>query len=130
MKKKIFIVILLVWVALSLSFTARELFRKGQIKVYKKLFSLSLDDKRSLVTGEKLYAFIKFINENLPEGESFKIVGLDEVSHDKKRALYYLYPHLEDEKAGFILVFDSIYTDEGSDVFAKFDDTNYILKKR
>jgi hypothetical protein len=122
----------MVWVALWLSFIARELFRKGYIHDYTVLLSRhSLEEKRSYVYGDDFYKFLIFCKNNLPEGSSFGLAGVREDSIDIRRASYYLYPNLSLNDGDFILVYNSRSLErEGYHLFASLDGNNYILKKR
>ena len=131
MKKKILVAIFVAWVVLWLSFTARELFRKGHLYDYAELATRSLEGKRSYVSEDRFYEFLVFCNARLPESASYRLLGVDPVSHAQRRASYYLYPHLEEGGAGFVLVYDEpAAPKEGYEVFAILDDTRYILKER
>ena len=108
----------------------REIFIKNNLREYKVLISRSFEGKRSYVTGDSLYEFLVFCNDKLPEGAAYKWTKTDKPDHARRRATYYLYPHLESEDAEFVLVFDDLFsarTDYG--IFSKLDDTRYILKK-
>jgi len=112
MKNNIFKIALLVWIVLWAWFIVRDLFVKDNIETYKVLITRDLDGKRSYVTGDKLYEFLKFCRNNMPDGSSYKTVGLEEGSIEKRRAVYYLYPNLESSEPEYIL-----------------DAQKYILKK-
>jgi len=107
MKRKIFFLAFIVWVILWISFTARELFLKGQLTDYKTLLSLSLEGKHAHVTGLELYEIITRANRQLAPGGSYKLSGVKDNSLDKRRAVYYLYPHIEKEKPDLVLFYDS-----------------------
>lgn len=112
MKNNIFKIALLVWIVLWAWFIVRELFVKDGIETYKALLDRDLEGKRSYITGDRLYEFLNFCKKNMPEGSSYKMVGLEDGSIDKRRAVYYLYPDLESNEAGYVL-----------------DAQKYILKK-
>ncbi len=126
-----FAVIFAVWIALWASFIMRELFRKGYFHDYKALLSRGLEGKQSYVTGDRFYEFLTFCNANLPKGATFNFVGVEEGSIDIRRAVYYLYPRLENADPEFILVYDaSDARKAGYERYLKLDDRRYILKKR
>ena len=112
MKNNIFKIAFAVWVVLWAWFLVRELFVKDNIDTYRALLQRPLEGKRSYVTGDRLYEFLMSCKSEMPEGASYKIVGLEDGSIEKRRAVYYLYPHLESNGAGYIL-----------------DAQKYILKK-
>lgn len=129
MKNKIFKLIFTVWVIIWIFLLIRETFVKGSIREYDALLHRSLEGKRAYVTGGRLYEFLDFCNTNLPEGAKYMFLGLEKDSHDKRRAAYYLYPHLEAEEAEFLLVFNEpILSRAGYEIISKLDDTRYILK--
>lgn len=131
MKYKILKIVFVIWIILWIAFTVRELFRKGYFWDYKILVSRSLDGKRSYVTGDKLYGFLTFSNNVLPGGASYGWIGVEDGSIDKRRATYYLYPHLEKDNPDFILVYAEAHLSrEGYGLFAKLDETRYILKRK
>jgi hypothetical protein len=103
MKNKILTAILIAWVVIWISFTARELFAKGGLNDYRRLLSRSLEGKRSYVTGDRFYEFLVFCNEHLPNGASYELAGIEEGSHDQRRAAYYLYPHMKKKDAEYLL---------------------------
>jgi hypothetical protein len=130
MKKNILKILFLIWVIMWASFTVRELVGKGQLKEYKTLAKLSLEGKYAHITGKELYELIALANNTLPEGSSYKLIGLEEGSIEKRRAAYYLYPAIEKEDAGYILIYNTPgFSAEGYDEFKKLDDSRSILKK-
>lgn len=129
--KKIIYIIAAIWTALWIGFTARELFVKNNLRDYKELLSRSLEGKRSYVTGERLYEFLEFCREKLPEGAAFRLAGVNKASIDRVRSIYYLYPHSERSDAEYILVYDySGASGPGRSIFARLDDKRYILQER
>ncbi len=131
MKDRILKISFAVWIILWAFFTARELFMKGALRDYKILLSRSLDGKRAYVTGDRLYEFLVFSNEKLPPTASYRLVGLEEGSIDKRRSTYYLYPHLEKPVADFVLIYDAFgISKSGYETFCELDTTRYILRKK
>jgi hypothetical protein len=131
MKYKIFVLVFLIWVVLWISFLTRDIFVKGGLRDYKVLAHRSLEGKRAYVTGDSLYEFLVFCNDKLPERAAYRWVKTDKADHARRRATYYLYPHLESEEADFILVFNEPFSIRpGYEIFYKLDDTRYILKKQ
>lgn len=112
MKNDIFKIAFGVWVILWAWFLVRELFVKDNLDIYRALLQRSLEGKRSYVTGDRLYEFLMSCRNRMPEGSTYKIVGLEEGSLDRRRAAYYLYPDLESNEPAYIL-----------------DTEKYILKK-
>ena len=130
MKRTIFGIAFGIWVTLWVLFIARELFRKGYYYDYKVLSSRSLEGKRSYVTGDRLYEFLIFSKDQLPYHSSFGLVGVKEDSIDRRRASYYLYPHMERDDPEFLLVYEAIMANRaGYTRFAELDSERYILRK-
>lgn len=131
MKRRLMLLFLIVWVILWASFNIRELFMKGNIHDYKVLLSKNIDDKRSYVTGDRFYEFLKFCNTVLPDSAEYRWVKTCKDELDRRRSTYYLYPHLESEDARFVLVYDDAYMpDQAYEVFAVLDNARYILKMK
>ena len=95
----------LTWVMLWAFFTVRELAVKGAIKEYRALLPMSLEDKHSYMTGKRLYDFVSFCRDLLPEGARYRLEGVTDGSIEKVRAVYYLYPLVESDKPEYILAF-------------------------
>lgn len=123
--KRIFAALFAAWVILWLMFGARELFFKGQARDYAELFRRSLEGKRAHVTGERLYRFLAFAKEVVPEGASYELIGLEDGSLDKRRATYYLYPRAEKKDADFVLAYNRDATRRG-----KYDEIGSISPSR
>ena len=127
---KILKIVFLVWVALWLSFVARELFRKGYIHDYRELLIRDLDGKRSYVAGDRFYEFILFSKSELPQDATFDMIGVKEGSIDKRRAVYYIYPAMKSDDPDYILVYDTAgFAKSGYNITARLDDSRYILKR-
>ncbi len=120
-----------IWIIIWVSLNVREIIFKGNLRDYKVLAHRSLEGKRAYVTGDKLYEFLVFCKDKLPEGAAYRWTETDKPDHARRRATYYLYPHLESEDAEFVLVFDEPFSvRSGYNTYSKLDDTRYILKKR
>ena len=130
MKSRILKIAFLVWIALWISFIARELFAKGNIRDYRVLLSRSLEGKRYYVVGDKLYEFIAFCKKTVPIGSAYHLIGIEDGAVDKIRAIYYLYPNVKRDEPEYIFVYDKPAVKKaGYSLFAKLDDNRYILKK-
>jgi hypothetical protein len=131
MKNKIFRLILAVWVIIWVFFTMREIFIKANLRDYKVLLQRSLEGKKAYVTGDKFYQFLTFCNNKLPDGAGYMWVRMDKEDLDRRRASYYLYPHLEREDAEFVLIYgEPNVVKNDYEIFNKLDETRYILKKK
>lgn len=131
MKNKIFRLVFILWVIIWVFFTLREIFVKGNLRDYKILLCRSLEGKRAYVTGDRFYEFIRFCNDKLPGRATYRWVKTDKPDLSRRRATYYLYPHLEAEDAQFLLVYDEHDVPKDSyEAFTTLDDGRYMLKKR
>jgi hypothetical protein len=130
MKYTILKITLAVWVGIWLFFVARELVIKDNLRDYKALIGKSLEDKHAYITGERLYAFLKLCKANLPPRATYRLVGVEEGSIEKRRAVYYLYPLLEGGDPEFILVYGAPGVGkDGYMMFAEISGSGYIMKK-
>jgi hypothetical protein len=119
-----------IWVIVWIFFISRELFIKGNLNDYRILLSRPLEGKRSYVTGDRLYEFLTFCRDRTPQGATYAFAGVADGSIEKRRAVYYLYPRLENSKPDFIFVYDRAGMGEnGCAGFAALDESRYILKK-
>jgi hypothetical protein len=134
MKKKYLILFLILWAGLWIFLIARNLFIKGIPRSYKMLLSRSFEGKRSYVAGDSLYEFLNFCNDNMPEGAGYKLLGVDDESIERRRAVYYLYPHLEGKDLDFILVYNKPKADtaelKGYYLYRSLDEDRYMMKKK
>ena len=132
MKSIILKLILAIWLIIWALFLVRELFIKGHIREYKTLWSRSIEDKRAYVTGDKFYEFLAFCKKSIPESAAYDLMMKSDVDTiQERRAVYYLYPDLKAGNPEFILVYDQPdITKAGYEIFAKFDNSSYILKKK
>lgn len=130
MKYKILKIVFAVWVVLWLVFIARELFIKDNLSDYRALALRTLEEKHAYVTGERLYGFLTFCKENLPPRVTYRFDGVDPVSIEKRRAVYYLYPLLESNEADYVLVYGSAAAEkDGYLTVAGMGGSGYIIKK-
>ena len=119
-----------VWIGLWLLFVARELLVKNNLRDYKSLMTRSLDEKHAYVTGEDFYRFLMFCKANLPSGATYSLMGIEEGSIDRPRAVYYLYPFLEKSEADFVLSYGNRAPEmDGHMIFAGISGSGYIMKK-
>jgi hypothetical protein len=103
MKQTIIKILFIVWIALWFGFFARELFVKNNIRDYKALFGKTLEGKHAYVTGDALYGFLTYCKTKMPEGSSYKIVGMDDGALESRKAVYYLYPNVRSADPDFII---------------------------
>lgn len=128
MKQKTLTILFAVWVALWAFLIGRELLFKKNVLEYKALSGMSLDEKHSYVTGDRLYGFIGFCKSRLPGTATYALEGVEEGSIERRRAVYYLYPLTESENADYVLVYGDANSDKpGYLKFAVADGTGCIL---
>jgi len=124
-----FVVWLIVWVL----FLVRPYFIKQQGQEYARLLISNPEQKRALVVGPKLYAFIQFCNAALPDGSDYQIEGIKHDHLDYRRAVYYLYPHIKNSQTppSFLIVYQLPgFAKEGYALYRAFDERCFILRKK
>lgn len=130
-KNMLFMILFAAWVALWAFFMARGVFLKGGLDDYRCLLRQSVEGKRSYTAGARLYEFLVFCNGRLPAGASYELAGIEDQSHDQRRASYYLYPHVEKKGSDYKLVYGlADAAQDGCEVFARLDADRYILKRK
>ena len=128
--KKIFLVLFLVWIALWVNFTIRDLTKKKYFKEYRTLLSHDTEGKASYAYGDRFFEFLKFCDNSLPDRAAYDLAGIEYLELDYRRAIYYLYPHTREESAPYILVFDKPgYIQDGYIPFKELDSSRFILKR-
>lgn len=113
--KRIFKLILAIWVALWAFFLIRA-DKPGQYRALFDLYSLKSEAKMRYVTGEKLYDFLLSCRGSMPEGATYELSGFKKFSIDEVRARYLLWPF----KAG----------ESEADFGIICGEKGYLLKKR
>lgn len=131
MNKKIVIrIILAAWVIIWVIFLIRPYFKKGLLNEYASLLKLSTEEKRAHVTGEELYAFMKFYKDSIKEPSTYKMVGIEDYSIEHRRLRYYLYPFIEKENPEYLFVYKTKgFSRQGYRIFNRVDAETYILRK-
>ncbi len=123
-------IILAAWVIIWAIFLIRPFFKKDLMRDYSNLSRLSIEGKRAYVTGPKLYEFIRVCNQSMPALSSYEVIGIEKKSLEHRRVRYYLYPNVEKEDPGFILVYGTRnYEREGYKIFKILDLDRYILRR-
>lgn len=129
-RKTIFLAFFLAWVVLWVNFTVRDLTKKKYFKEYRTLLSRDAAGRASYAYDDRLYEFLKFCDSALPEGASYDLGGVEGLTIEWRRAIYYLYPRLNEKDADYILVFDNPgYARQGYAVFKELDKSRFILKR-
>lgn len=86
--------------------------------------------KASYTYGDRLFEFLRFCNNALPDNASYDLAGVEDLSLDSRHAVYYLYPHLKEKDAQYILVFDKPgYAKDGYIPFRELDPSRFMLKR-
>ena len=130
-KKYIFSIAVIAWFVLWVNFLARDLFFKGELKEYVSLFKASRYGKYQIVYGKSLFEFLTFVKESVPENSEYALSGIEPLSLEWRRAIYYLYPMMASDRAEYILVFEKpSYTVSGYELLRKLDDGRFILKRK
>lgn len=129
-KKLVVRIILAAWIIIWVIFLIRPYFKKGLLNEYSSLLKLSTEEKRAHVTGEELYAFMKFCKNSIGAAATYQAVGIESYSIEHRRLRYYLYPFIEREDPEYIFVYKTKdFTRQGYKVFKRMDAGTYILRK-
>jgi len=129
-KKLVVRIILAAWIIVWVIFLIRPYFKKGLLNEYGSLIRLSTEEKRAHVTGEELYAFIKFCKDSVKGPATYKAIGIEGYSIEHRRLRYYLYPFIEKEDPEYIFVYKTKgFALQGYRVFNRMDAGTYILRK-
>ena len=73
---------------------------------------------------------LKFAKNNIPENASYKFSGVNELSIQGRRGVYYKYPALKKENPEYIIVYDKPgFKKDGFRIFQKLDNGRFLLKK-
>ena len=128
--KILFISLFAVWIVIWLNFFIRDLTKGKYLKEYKALLSRDATGKASYTYGDRLFEFLKFCENTLPDNAGYNLAGVDESSIDFRRVIYYLYPHFKEDAAQYMLVFDKPgYSKDGYMLFKELDSSSFILKR-
>ena len=106
MNKKISHILAAIWIILWINFIARDLFKRGDLRDYGALVKRNDEGKHAYTYGEQFYRFLKFVKREIPENESYKPVGVENLSLAHRRAVYFLYPALEKENPDYVAYYD------------------------
>ena len=91
------------WVVMWVIFTIRPILKNSLISEYSQLFGKPLDERRAIVYGKGLCAFLKSAKDAMPVGATYAIEGFEEGSVDIVRAEYYLYPCVQSKYPQYVL---------------------------
>ena len=128
--KKLALIAIIAWIVIWVNFITRDLFVKGHFKEYKTLALQNSRGKASFTYGKRLFDFLNFFKENLPQSAEYDFAGINELSLAGRRAIYYLYPHTKKRNAEYLLVFEKPgFERNGFKLFKKLDGSRFILKR-
>ncbi|MBL7158812.1 MAG: hypothetical protein ISS91_04825 [Candidatus Omnitrophica bacterium] len=120
-----------VWFVLWVNFLVRDLFTKGQLAEHVEFLKASRHGKYEIVYGKRFFEFLTFVNESIPRGSDYNFRGVEPLSLEWRRGVYYLYPLMMSEDAEYLLVFEKPgYSMNGYKLFRKFDNGRFILKRK
>ena len=109
---------------------ARDLIKKGHFGDYKILAFRNIPGKRSYDYGDNLFEFLEFCKTALPESANYDFAGVEKLSLEDRRAVYYLYPHIKKGKADFLLIYNKpAFKKEGYRLYKKLDNFRFILER-
>jgi hypothetical protein len=129
-KKLIIRIILAAWIIIWVIFLIRPYFKKGILSEYTSLLKLSTEEKRAHITGEELYAFMKFCKDSVKEPATYRMIGIEDYSIEHRRLRYYLYPFIEKEDPEYLFVYKTKgFSRQGYRMFKRVDAETYILRK-
>ncbi|MCQ9207337.1 MAG: hypothetical protein NG740_05640 [Omnitrophica bacterium] len=106
MNKKIFHILLTIWIILWINFIVRDLLKRGDLQDYRALVTKDAEGKHAHTYGEQFYKFLKFIKREIRENKSYKLVGVENLSLAHRRAVYFLYPALEKESPDYVAYYN------------------------
>ncbi len=102
----VFTALLAVWIALWVNFIFRDLFRKGRLHDYIEAYKRNAEGKYSYVYGDRFFEFLEFSKKSMPPGSTYTFEGVEDLSIDHRRGVYYLYPNVYDKNdPDYILIF-------------------------
>ena len=96
-----------VWVVMWVIFTIRPILKNSLISEYSQLFGRSLEDRRAIVYGKELCAFLRSAKDVMPQGATYAIEGFEDGSVDIVRAEYYLYPCVQSKDPQYVLTLNN-----------------------
>lgn len=129
--KKLFRVVIFIWLALWINFIARDLYKKGELHNYEALLGRDAEGKRAYTYGDHFYDFLEFAKKHLPAGASYKFEGVENLSLDYRRGVYFMYPCIEGDTSRYILVYKGKkYISPKFRPYAVLDSQRFILKRK
>jgi len=130
----LFIFVSLIWFLIGVFYLCSEINR--DYRDYSYLISLSLEDKRAVISGGDFYRFLMFCDKTIPKGSDIKWVFpeggfLGNSEYHFFKAYYYLYPRNYRENAGYIIVYgkEAYNAPSGFKLFEEFRKDEYILSR-
>ena len=129
-REKIFFIFFIAWVVIWFNFFLRDMTKGKYFKEYSILLSRNDIGKKSWTYGDRLFEFLEFCEKSLPQKAGYDLVGVEYLSIDYRRAVYFLYPHFREDRAEYVLVFDKPgYKQDDYILFKELDPSRFILKR-
>ena len=124
--------IFFLWIGIWGLFWARPLIiGKSEFAKNVRLLRLGFEERREEVYGRDLYHFLTFCKSQLPPGSRYRLVGLESLSLDFARTVYYLYPCLLSGEPEYLLVFKQPqFHADHFERSAFLDEESFILKNQ
>lgn len=127
--KKIVLILFSIWIVLWVNFILRDLFVRGDFADYKVLLTRDRAGKTSYAYGDRLFKFLNFCKESLPEQASYALLGVEKLSLADRHVTYYLYPHIRKENPDFLLIFNTPgFNKEGYRSYKRLNEETFILR--
>lgn len=120
-----------VWLVLWLFFLFRE-DKEGQYRSLEYLYTHSHNERVRYLMGNELYDFLNFCKKNMPEASSYELAGIENLSIDRVRARYFLWP-LKNvaENADFKIVYGKDEAiDDRYEEYKKYKEIGTLLIKK
>ncbi|GEM_PF-1133560 len=129
-KRAILKAVFAAWLVLWMFFLIRE-DKDGQYGGLRYLYTHDHGSKVRYIIGDKLYGFLVFCRQSIPEGSTYELAGFERFSVNKVRARYFLWPLKNVEgDADFRIVYGREDTEpEGYKEYKQYGGTGRILVK-
>ncbi|UCD55224.1 MAG: hypothetical protein JSV93_00055 [Candidatus Omnitrophota bacterium] len=130
MKKSVIPIVFIIWLVLWINFIARDFYKHGNFTRYKILARSNYEGKHAYTYGKHFYEFLKFAKNNIPEDAHYEFAGIEDLSLDSRRGIYYLYPRLKSGNPDYLLVYDAVRARKnGFKLHAKLDERRFVLRR-
>ena len=131
-KQNVFKTIIIVWLVLWIFFLFRE-DKDGQYRSLMYMYTNGETEKMRYIFGGDFYDFLVFCKENLPEGSTYELLGIERFSIREVRARYFLWP-VKNVKSGadFNIVYKAANVKRipGYRVYKRYGDTGSLWVRK